>query len=105
MPKIRTLLPLKDAALLGLFVMVFIISISPYRFGLYKKLVLQENKTWDHVKDFANINDITFMVALPILEEELREGRQPYQASEDGHPNATGHAALARELAAFFAVN
>lgn len=61
----------------------------------YQALVQNEVRFWDTVKARLSARRIPFVEVLPDLREALRERRQPYPASWDGHPNAEGHRAIA----------
>jgi hypothetical protein len=47
---------------------------------------------------FFNKKNIPFVDSLPVLRECLSTGRQPYRIDSDGHPNSTGHRAIAQLL-------
>ncbi len=64
----------------------------------YSALIGNEEQLWKTTKEFLIMHDIDFVDALPTLQEMLNRGIQPYQVSQDGHPNEYGHQAIARLL-------
>jgi hypothetical protein len=66
----------------------------------YRRLTENEECVWRRTKDFLEQNDIEYVDALPVLQEQLTTGIQPYQVSQDGHPNEHGHKAIAKLIAA-----
>jgi len=61
----------------------------------YLTLVENEQRLWDTAKTFFTKNNIEYMDALPILQEQLALGVNPYKLTYDGHPNKFGHKAIA----------
>jgi len=66
----------------------------------YLSLTENEERAWRITKDFLEYNSIEYLDALPVLQEQLATGIQPYQVSSDGHPNEHGHKAIAKFVAA-----
>ena len=67
--------------------------------GSYARLMANEEKVWGIAREFFQRNGIDYLDSLPALREQLATGPQPYRFSPDGHPNAHGHAAIARIVA------
>ena len=65
----------------------------------YRKLTENEERVWRITKDFLEHKGIEYLDSLPVLEEQLATGIQPYQVSHDGHPNEHGHKAIANLVA------
>ncbi len=62
----------------------------------YRNLAENEESVWKLTKYFLERNGIEYLDSLPSLREQLVVGIQPYQVSQDGHPNKYGHQAIAR---------
>jgi hypothetical protein len=71
---------------------------APPTFG---QLIRNETTMWDQTKTELGRQGIPFVDGLPLLRQELAQQRQPYPVTDDGHPNATGHRALADGVVAF----
>jgi len=67
---------------------------------MYRSLIENEERVWRTTKDFLEHNGIEYLDVLPALQEQLATGIQPYQVSQDGHPNEHGHTAIAKFVAA-----
>jgi len=65
----------------------------------FESAVGAEKQLLQDFKKFLKDAGIRFVDALPILQECLRKGEQPYFIHEDGHPNEIGHRAIASRLA------
>lgn len=63
------------------------------------KLWKKERQLWAQTKVFLEEQGIEYVEALPALQGEIREKRQPYPLSYDGHPNQHGQRAIAWVLA------
>ncbi len=66
----------------------------------YRSLTENEERVWRITKDFLEHNGIEYLDSLPVLQEQLATGIQPYQVSHDGHPNEHGHKAITTLVAA-----
>jgi lysophospholipase L1-like esterase len=62
----------------------------------FRILTDNESRFWKMTKYFLEENGIEYVDVLPALRTQLAEGIQPYQVSNDGHPNEHGHQAIAR---------
>ncbi len=62
----------------------------------YQRLIENEETFWAATKEFLDGRSIYWVDALPALRQCLQEGNQPYQMTQDGHPNAAGHEAIAK---------
>lgn len=69
----------------------------------YHRLTEHEARFWAITKDVLARNGIEYLDALPALQAQLAAGIQPYQVSQDGHPNRHGHQAIAKLVAAHLA--
>ncbi len=67
----------------------------------YRSLTENEERFWSITKDFLEHNGIEYLDSLPVLREQLATGIQPYEVSQDGHPNKHGHKAIAKLVAAY----
>ena len=61
----------------------------------YLTLLENEETFWKMAKTFLETEGIFYIDSLFILRDYLRQGKQPYKMSQDGHPNAIGHKAIA----------
>lgn len=66
----------------------------------YRHLTENEIAFWHITKTFLKNRGIEYVDALPAIRDVFNSGIQPYQASQDGHPNAYGHRAIAKKVAA-----
>jgi len=66
----------------------------------YERLIEQESSFWRSTKEFLERGKIEYVDALPALEAAVEKGVEPYPITWDGHPNALGHLAIARRVAA-----
>lgn len=66
----------------------------------YRRRSRYEAQLWRIVKAELDRQGIACVDALPTLRHCLRDGRQPYPASDDGHPNALGHEVIAQTVLA-----
>lgn len=66
----------------------------------YAGLVREEESMWLKTKTFLEKQGIDYLDALPALKSALRDGKQPYQKTSDGHPNALGQEQIASLLCA-----
>ncbi len=66
----------------------------------YRRLTEEEGRFWTLTKDFLARHGIAYLDTLSALQELLAAGIQPYQVSQDGHPNRHGHRAIAKLVAA-----
>jgi hypothetical protein len=64
-----------------------------------RRLIENEEQLWSEVKLSLDRQGIDHLDLLPVLRAELDAGRQPYPASRDGHPTASGHEAIAGAVA------
>ncbi len=62
----------------------------------YQRLIENEEAFWAATKEFLDVRSINWVDALPALRQCLEEGDQPYPITQDGHPNAAGHEAIAK---------
>jgi hypothetical protein len=67
----------------------------------YSNLTENEERFWRATKDFLEQNGIEYLDSWSVLQEQLAAGIQPYQVSDDGHPNKHGHRAIAKLVAAY----
>ena len=67
----------------------------------YSSLTENEIVFREITKDTLKGNGIEYVDALPALREQLAFGIQPYQVSQDGHPNEHGYRAIATLIAAY----
>lgn len=67
----------------------------------YHDLTENEITFWTITKNFLKDRGIEYVDTLPALRETFISGHQPYQVSQDGHPNAHGHRAMANHVAAY----
>lgn len=65
----------------------------------YKQLIESEKGFWRSTKSFLDANKIDYVDTLPSLQGELARGIQPYFVDADGHPNKSGHQAIAESIA------
>jgi len=65
----------------------------------YRGLIENEERFWAITRDFFTSNGIEYLDSLPVLQEQLALGIQPYPDSPDGHPNEHGHMAIAKLVA------
>ncbi|MFQ5463996.1 MAG: hypothetical protein ACE5E5_15395 [Phycisphaerae bacterium] len=61
----------------------------------YWSLIRIERDVLERTKVLLEREGIDVVDALPALQQCVKDGRQPYPVSDDGHPNATGQAAIA----------
>jgi len=61
-------------------------------------LVQNEEKLWQTTREYMEAHGIQYVDALPALRECFKRGEQPYEISVDGHPDPTGHAAIAKAV-------
>jgi hypothetical protein len=66
----------------------------------YRQLTVEEARVWSSTKSFLERQGIEYLDSLPALREQLARGLQNYPVSHDGHPNAHGHQAIAKLVAA-----
>jgi hypothetical protein len=64
-------------------------------------LLEQESRLNEQVQTFLSQHNIPFLDAEPALKRILMEGKQPYFVDADGHLNAIGHHAIARQVHEF----
>lgn len=64
----------------------------------YMQLINNEEEMWKRTKDFLEERSIEYIDCLPALRQCFEKGKQPYQISSDGHPNAMGHQAIAEKV-------
>jgi len=69
----------------------------------YHRLVQQERQFWQETKSFLDEHAIEYIDALAPLQQQLETGIQPYAVSDDGHPNAHGHRAIAGQIHSYLA--
>jgi hypothetical protein len=69
----------------------------------YHRLVQNELRFWSETKSFLDEHSIEYIDALAPLQQQLETGVQPYDVTDDGHPNAHGHRAIAREIHSYLA--
>ncbi len=62
------------------------------------RLVAMESRVRGELSGFTRDAGIPTLDALPPLRQSLAAGEAPYHPSDDGHPSATGQAAIARAL-------
>ncbi len=67
----------------------------------YQRLVSNEKQLWEKSKGFLEENGIDYLDALPVLQQQLLRENQPYPVTQDGHPNAYGHQAIAGLIASY----
>ncbi len=67
----------------------------------YTKLVIYEEQMWEATRKFLNKNNIKYIDALPLLQDQIRAGRRVYPMNDDGHPLAAGCHAIAETAARF----
>jgi len=65
----------------------------------YRSLTENEERLWKLMKAFLEDHGIEYVDALPVLRDQLAASVQPYPVSHDGHPNESGHKAIARLVA------
>lgn len=65
----------------------------------FDRVVEAETEMWAATRQALATGGIDFVDALPALRRSVEEGR-PYPMSQDGHPNAFGHQAIAAAVAA-----
>lgn len=63
--------------------------------GVYRELVRCEEGVWEETEDYFASQGIDFIQGLSALRRCVSEGVNPYPESDDGHPNAVGHHAIA----------
>lgn len=61
-----------------------------------ERLYAFEDRLWSDVRAFLAEHDITFIEALPALEQALADGSEPYPITWDSHPTASGQSLLAK---------
>lgn len=61
----------------------------------FQRLVANEETLWQQSKEFFRVQGIPVIDALPALRTYLNKGIELYPATDDGHPNASGHRAIA----------
>ena len=66
----------------------------------YKKLLVDEAAIWQHISRELDAQEIIRIDALVPLDRTIREGRNPYRADWDGHPNGLGNHVIAAHVAA-----
>ncbi len=66
----------------------------------YKKLLADEAAIWQHISRELDAHEIIRIDALVPLDRTIREGRNPYLADWDGHPNVLGNHVIAAYVAA-----
>ena len=64
--------------------------------GDYKALIENEENLFAQTKSYLSGHSIAYFEALPSLRESLRNGKQPYSVTKDGHPNIIGYYAIAQ---------
>ena len=62
------------------------------------ELIATEESVLEETKRFLEANDIAYVEALPALRASIYEGRQPYQITQDGHPNVIRHRVIAETV-------
>jgi lysophospholipase L1-like esterase len=67
----------------------------------FRRNIENEERALNITKDFLVRNHIEYLEALPALQEQLMTGVQPYQVSQDGHPNEHGHRAITKLVATY----
>ena len=67
--------------------------------GVFAKLIEREERVRERVAHWCEAAGLLLVDVGPGLEEALEMTFQPYPASQDGHPNAIGHAAIADVVA------
>jgi len=65
----------------------------------YRRLVDNEARLWEAMKSYLDGEGIAHVDALGALRGRLARGAQPYPVSDDGHPSAEGHRAIAEAVA------
>ncbi|MBN2207857.1 MAG: hypothetical protein JW759_00955 [Candidatus Coatesbacteria bacterium] len=66
---------------------------------VYSELIRNEAAFWRMTKEFLDSQSIPYIDVEPILRGCLDRDIQPYDITTDGHPNASGHLAIAEHLA------
>ncbi len=61
----------------------------------YFRMLANERLIWSTVKARLDSAGIAWLDGLPCLREAFNNGAQPYMVTENGHPDAPGHRALA----------
>ncbi len=67
----------------------------------YHALIRNEQQFWRETGAFLESRGIEYVDALPALRSRLDSGPQPYEVSDDGHPNVHGHQAIAEAVQAY----
>ncbi|HNV85429.1 MAG TPA: hypothetical protein PKL97_00510 [Candidatus Omnitrophota bacterium] len=62
----------------------------------YDRLIGNEKELWRETKEFLRAQNILFLDLLPVLRKNLKNGKQPYPMTWDGHPNQAGQKAIAK---------
>jgi hypothetical protein len=65
----------------------------------YLLLMENEEQLWHIAKGYLDRHGIAYVDALTALRGQLSNGVQPYQVTQDGHPNRHGHRAIAQAVA------
>jgi hypothetical protein len=69
-----------------------------------RELAEAEEAVTERIKQFLDGEGIEHVDALPSLRSCIHEGKQPYKITHDGHPNVTGHLAIAKGVQRALAV-
>ncbi len=66
---------------------------------VYYRLLDDEREIWNTVKTRLDSAGVAWLDGLPWLRGAFKDGVQPYMVTENGHPDAAGHQALANGVA------
>ena len=65
----------------------------------FLRLLEQEQAVWNRMRDYFADKGVAYVEVAQALAQRLGQGEAMYAVTEDGHPNAAGHAAIAQAVA------
>ncbi len=65
----------------------------------FVRVLEQEGKVWNFTRDYLTRKGIAYVDVGPALSQRVKNGEAMYPNSQDGHPTAAGHNAIAQSVA------